>query len=68
MFLNSIKISSLDCKFTKKDFHKTSHISSASDQNFTCYCNRNNIFLHRKYKRFCVFYVHEVLFSSPLHS
>lgn len=64
-FLNSLKISSLDCKLTRTGFYNTSRISSTSDQDFTCYCNRSNrIFLPRKYKRFCVFYVYEVL-SPP---
>lgn len=63
MFLNSFKISSLDCKLTRTGFYNTSCISSTSDQDFRWYCNRNNrIFLPRKCKRVCVLYMREVLF------
>lgn len=66
MILNYFTVNSLNCKNTRTGFYNASRISSTSDQDFTCYCNRNNriFFFHpRKSKRFCVFYVHEVIFS-----
>lgn len=58
MFLNSFKISSLDCKITRTGFYNTLCISSAGDQNFTL----GIIGFFFLENRFCLSYVHELLF------
>lgn len=42
MILNYFTVNSLNCKNTRTGFYNASLISSTSDQDFTCDCNRNN--------------------------